>query len=368
MDRSWIRRIAATLMIVCLGLSVQGANLAGQGDQGRETRIHQKMERLQSLVQQRQQEGVNLQPVGELMQGFPGLMEQQKFVEAEALLDRALELVNKLGSPAQTGPPPSLQRKMQCLQAQVQKWQQEGKNPQPIGDIMQDFQPLVEQQKFAEAERVVDRALKLAGAACPDQPATAPGAVPPVSLQEKMQRLQALVNQREQKGADLQPVGELMQGFEPLMQQKKFSEAESLVDRAFKLLGESAQANPSPRSDDASLIAYGAVDADGRQQIFVVKPDGTGIRRLTQEGKQNFFPAWSPDGKRLAFTSDRSGSLQIWVLEADGSNPRQLTTEGENVVPTWSPDGKRLAFASNRSGHFEIWAMESDGAHQKQLT
>ena len=90
-----------------------------------------------------------------------------------------------------------------------------------------------------EAERVTDRALKLVGETCPDKPVSATDVVVPVSLQEKMQRLQALVNQREQAGANLQAVGELMQGFESLMQQKKFSEAEALVDRAFMLLGES---------------------------------------------------------------------------------------------------------------------------------
>jgi hypothetical protein len=54
-----------------------------------------------------------------------------------------------------------------------------------------------------------------------------------------MQRLQALAAQRQQAGADMQPVSELMQGFEPLLQQQKFAEAEALVDRALKLLGES---------------------------------------------------------------------------------------------------------------------------------
>ena len=88
-------------------------------------------------------------------------MEQQKFAEAERVVDRALKVAGGTcpdqststpGAAApQAGPPPSLQRKMQCLQAQVQKWQEEGKDPQPIGEILQDFQPLMEQQKFAEA-------------------------------------------------------------------------------------------------------------------------------------------------------------------------------------------------------------------------
>jgi hypothetical protein len=69
----------------------------------------------------------------------------------------------------QAGPPPSLQRKRECLEAQIQKWQKDGKDPQPIGETLQDFQPLMEQQKFAEAERVVDRALNVAGGTCPDQ-------------------------------------------------------------------------------------------------------------------------------------------------------------------------------------------------------
>ena len=131
---------------------------------------------------------------------------------------------------------------MQCLQAQVQKWQQVGKDPQPIGDIMQDFDPLAQQQKFAEAEVVVDRALKVAGGTCPDRPANASDAMPPQSLRDKTQRLQALADQRQQEGVDVQPVAELLQGFDPLMQQKKYAEAEALVDKALKLLADSAPA------------------------------------------------------------------------------------------------------------------------------
>lgn len=131
----------------------------------------------------------------------------------------------------------------------------------------------------------------------------------------------------------------------------------------------SPQFLPCPAAGDSNgLIAYGHRDADGRQQIFVANADGTGKRQLTQEGKRNFFPAWSPDGKRLAWVSDRSGSPQIWVMDADGNNPTQLTTEGENANPVWAPDGRKLAFASTQSGQLEIWVMEADGSHPKQLT
>ena len=136
----WVGVLAKVPLILVLGLSLVDGSARGQDNQDREARIHQKMERLRALVQQRQQEGANLQPVGELMQGFPALMDQQKFLEAEALVDRALELVNKLAPAAQAaGPPPSLQGKMHCLQGQVQKWQEEGKDLQPIGEIMQDI-------------------------------------------------------------------------------------------------------------------------------------------------------------------------------------------------------------------------------------
>ena len=169
MHRCRLRSVAAMLVILILSLWVGAVTRAGQGDQDQGGRIQQKMERLQTLVQERQQEGVDPQPVGELMQGFQPLIQEGKFSEAEALLDHALDVANKLGSAPQTGPPPSIERKLHCVQAQVQKWQEEGKDPQPIGDVMQDLQPLVEQKKFAEAEAVLDRAIKLTGEACPDQ-------------------------------------------------------------------------------------------------------------------------------------------------------------------------------------------------------
>ncbi len=118
----------------------------------------------------------------------------------------------------------------------------------------------------------------------------------------------------------------------------------------------------------SSLIVYGARDTDGRQQLFAIAPDGSGKRRLTDQGQANFFPACSPDGQEIAFTSHSGGTPQLWMVQTDGSNPTQLTTDGSNVVPSWSPDGQQIAFGSDRTGHFEIWVMDADGGNQKQLT
>jgi TolB protein len=190
-------------------------------------------------------------------------------------------------------------------------------------------------------------------------------------IQQKMKRAHDLVSQRYLDGAEwrtLQPVVDLMHDLGPLMKAKKYAEADALLNRALKLLGDTTATDETAASGDLSLIAYAARDSDGRQQIFVVKPDGTAKRPLTQDGKRNYSPAWSPDGKRLAWVSDRSGSPQTWVMDADGTNLVQLTTEGENVAPTWSNDGKTLAFASKRQGRSEIWVMAADGSHQRPLT
>jgi len=165
----------------------------------------------------------------------------------------------KAAAEAQPGPaanapaiPESLQQKMQRLQAQIQQLQQQGVDLQPVGEIMQGLPPLVEQQKFTDAEALVDWALKKAAELAPtpqppapSQPPSSPPQ-PPQSLQQKMHRLEALVQELQQKGVDLQPVGDIMQGFQPLMEQQKYTEAEALLDRALKQAGELAPPGAKP--------------------------------------------------------------------------------------------------------------------------
>ena len=109
----------------------------------------------------------------------------------------------------------------------------------------------------------------------------------------------------------------------------------------------------------AAAVAYVRADCtrEGsvliRQQIWVVDSSGRRDRRLTHGPRADFHPRWSPDGRRLAFLSDRieDGRLQLYLLDREGGEARQLThVEGEidctryKDTVQWSPDGKHLAF------------------------
>jgi Tol biopolymer transport system component len=81
----------------------------------------------------------------------------------------------------------------------------------------------------------------------------------------------------------------------------------------------------------------------GEEDLVVVRTDGTGVRKLTDDAYRDRQPKWSPDGKTIAFHSDRSGTFQIWTINADGSGLRQLTESAitiSNVL--WSPEGIRM--------------------------
>ncbi|MBI3621433.1 MAG: PD40 domain-containing protein [Nitrospirae bacterium] len=81
--------------------------------------------------------------------------------------------------------------------------------------------------------------------------------------------------------------------------------------------------------------------------------------QLTVGDANSWRPVWSPDGRRIALTSDQSGNRDIWLMQPDGTGLRQVTTHpahDRNAV--WSPDGTRLAFGSNRTGHYEVWAID----------
>ena len=84
---------------------------------------------------------------------------------------------------------------------------------------------------------------------------------------------------------------------------------------------------------------------------------------LTNDRAWDGRPAWSPDGKSIAWASARQGKAAVWVMDADGKNPHRITPlDSEADEPTWSPDGKRIAFVSTRDGFRELYVMNVDGS------
>lgn len=150
--------------------------------------------------------------------------------------------------------------------------------------------------------------------------------------------------------------------------------------------GNIRDANPT-YSLDGTKIAFARVS--GKSNIYVMNADGTNPVAVTSDGPLpdtvgSGDPTWSPDGTKLAFVSDRNGKRrqEIWVINVDGTGLTQLTTnvqlttDGQGPVyskdfePAWSPDGSRIAFSSDRAGigNHELYVMNPDGTNAIRLT
>ena len=102
----------------------------------------------------------------------------------------------------------------------------------------------------------------------------------------------------------------------------------------------------------------------GSYDIYTMNADGTGVTNLTNDAAIDLLPAWSPDGKRIAFTSNRGGGTgNIWVMNADGGGMMQVTTIGNTGTPAWSPDGEQIAFDQEAN----LWTVDADGTNYSLL-
>jgi dipeptidyl aminopeptidase/acylaminoacyl peptidase len=121
----------------------------------------------------------------------------------------------------------------------------------------------------------------------------------------------------------------------------------------------SRHALASDLSPDGEWLAF--YERGKQEDIFVIKTDGTEQRQLTNDIHRDRHPRWSPDGKRIAFYSNRSGRYEVWTIAPDGSGLQQLTyTSGGTVLyPVWSPDGARLAYSVQGGTPFILEAGKS---------
>ena len=133
-------------------------------------------------------------------------------------------------------------------------------------------------------------------------------------------------------------------------------------------------------SPDGKQIAF-ISDRDGGKAsaIYVMDTAGNNLRRLTNDVKFTWIdsPDWSPDGKQIVFTSmvinkdAKEKSSEIYVINVDGKNPRQVAKNPKltwTESPKWSPDGRQIIFSSGRTGNYEVYMMDSNGENLRNLT
>ena len=145
-------------------------------------------------------------------------------------------------------------------------------------------------------------------------------------------------------------------------------------------------------SPDGRRIVFTSLK-DGDLDIYTMNVDGTDVRRLTTTPGYDGGPWWSPDGTKIVYRAwhppDSAGladyqgllaqrmvrpsRMELWVMNADGSGQRQITSlGGANFGPSWTPDGRRIVFSSNyknpRSRNFELYLVNLDGSGLEQIT
>jgi TolB protein len=120
-------------------------------------------------------------------------------------------------------------------------------------------------------------------------------------------------------------------------------------------------------SPDGRKVAF-VSDRGGSPQIYIMSINGRDIRRLTFKGGYNTSPVWSPRGDRIAYSGRINGKHQIFIINPDGTDPVQLTEKGNNEDPSFSPNGRFIAFTSDRKGGRAVYIMRSNGEGVRRVT
>lgn len=139
-------------------------------------------------------------------------------------------------------------------------------------------------------------------------------------------------------------------------------------------------------ASEALWMRYPSISPDGNSitfsykgDIWVVSSNGGRARQLTSNTAYDYSPIWSPDGKEIAFASDRHGNFDIYTVAAEGGNPKRITTHSASETPwSYTPDGKKIVFSAKiqdpassvlfpKSSMTELYAVSREGGRAEQL-
>jgi TolB protein len=140
-------------------------------------------------------------------------------------------------------------------------------------------------------------------------------------------------------------------------------------EKFYPTVGSDALVSSPAWSPDGKRLAFVQMDRRGNSDIMVLDLATGRARRLTDGNGINTEPSWNPNGTQIAFTSDREGAPQVFLMQDDGSNLRKLTYEGlYNASPSWSPNGAMLAYVSRFEGKFDLFVYKLGEGKAYQIT
>ncbi len=125
----------------------------------------------------------------------------------------------------------------------------------------------------------------------------------------------------------------------------------------------------SPTYAEEAPARLVVTNKDGNPEIYTLSAAGE-WKNLTNNKAVDVFPAWSPDGKQIAFSSNRNGAFNIYLMNADGSGAALVTSEvagspASCMCPSWSPDGDRIAYMKREGAKSTLVAVDTDGDHER---
>jgi TolB protein len=128
-------------------------------------------------------------------------------------------------------------------------------------------------------------------------------------------------------------------------------------------------------SPDGKKIAFSS-DRSGVPMVYIMDSDGSNVKRITFAGRYNSSPSWSPDGKKLVFAGQDKDHFDLFTVSVDDLTDMQRLTSAKtssgknanNEDPSFSPDGRHIVFTSDRTGKNQIYVITTDGTSERRIT